>query len=85
MENQKLWNERTLFIIFMNVVKGMEVTMLKQENYLSFFGMTCDSGASLSALWRYVIEELYTAEEVAAVYRRLCNCLEQGELFDIDG
>lgn len=120
LENQKLWNERILFNIFMNVVKGVENTMLKQENYLSLFGMTCDNGVTVSALWRHLFEELYTAEEVSAdpvlqyldrminlgtlsgriskalpdgfskeevvaVYRRLCNCLEQGELFDIDG
>ncbi len=119
-EEQKIWNEETLFNIFMDVVKEAEHAVVDNKRYLSLFGLQSEGEADVSALWRHIFNELYTAEgeqedpqlgcldkmiangtlssrivralpsefsneEASAVYRQLCNCLEQGELFGIDG
>lgn len=120
LEQQKIWNEETLFNIFMNVVKDAEHTIIDNQRYLSLFGLEFEGEEDVSALWRHIFKELYSAEavdgdpqlgcldkmiangtlssriiralpeefskeEASAVYRQLCNCLKQGELFGING
>lgn len=120
LEQQKNWNEETLFNIFMDVVRDAEHAVINDDKYLSLFGMEAAGEVDVSSLWRHIFNELYSPEAVESdtvldcldkmitygtlsgrissalpaeiskedaitVYRQLCNCLEKGELFGIDG
>lgn len=120
LEDQKSWNERTLYGILMDVMKDAEMARITERSYLKLFGIEKAGSITVSKLWRHLFEELYAAEEVAgdpvlqvldrmiisgtlstriikalpdnftkaeimAVYRQLCNSLEKGIQFGIDG
>lgn len=64
LENQKLWDEQQLYHILMEVVKQGEHAEISKPDYLSLFGMK-GKKSTASELWRYLFEELYSAEEIA--------------------
>ncbi|NGP75813.1 glutamate--cysteine ligase [Balneolaceae bacterium YR4-1] len=120
LDEQKSWNEETLYHIFMNVIQDAENTVIDDKSYLSLFDMPTKGKADVGSLWRHIFEELYSADEVQndrvlncldrmitlgtlsgrisralpseftrddarGVYEQLCNCLQEGKLFEIDG
>lgn len=114
LKNQKLADEKDLARIFVSHLDGGDKTLIQDEKFLSYFGIT--STVTVREFWRqkmselakagdYPIQDFYgdfmmlnqrgslageivkslrddlSMEHIRSRYRKLCECLEQGELF----
>lgn len=75
LEDQKSWNERNLFNIFIDVVDRAENTFINNKYYLSLFGLESSKGAEVSTLWRHLFEEIYPSGVVAK--DEVLQCLDR--------
>lgn len=57
LEDQKKWDERSLYNILLKVMKDAEETVFENVEYAGLFNFY--SGKTVGALWRYLFDELY--------------------------
>lgn len=82
LDEQKSWSEVTLFGILMNVMRDGEQAIIKNNEYLSLFGLDKDEELSVTNIWQHFFEQLYSDDDIGKdeVLRHLKYILARGTL-----
>lgn len=65
LKEQKLWGERQLYNILINVIRDASEAQLGSPSYASLFGLSVSGQVTVGELWRYLFDQLYKDKTIA--------------------
>lgn len=81
LDQQKNWNEKSLYKILLNVIKDGERAIVGGD-YLRLFGLDGESSLPVSALWKHIFWQLYEHKDIETnrLLKTMQRMLDSGTL-----